>query len=287
MTNEDAARERKRIVEEGRIQSEKERNTPIKERAEAEALRNIEKKQQRETATNALQYGNSNLREIANQGGSLGRKLERELKRFEQTGRVSNWLAGETIKAEAAQYSSQQSAFRQAVTDVISTPLSPVNLWPSTPYVARLNRKPEVAEESTGTAAEQNHPFKISFTAPNAITVNAGTINNVVAGNWDELFSFSQTIYVVLTVNAVSNRIVSSVLGVQNSPPAGEESPVKWGTPSQFKVLLGIVINNNIFQIVFNNLAYNALKRITTDRANPQAGLLPYDNWYTWVKISG
>jgi hypothetical protein len=138
-----------------------------------------------------------------------------------------------------------------------------------------------------GGTVSTDHPFKISFTAPNAITVNAGTINNVVAGNWDELFSFSQTIYVVLTVNAVSNRIVSSVLGVQDSPPAGEESPVKWGTPSQFKVLLGIVINNKIFQIVFNNLSYNALKRITTDRQNPQAGLLPYDNWYTWVKISG
>lgn len=148
---------------------------------------------------------------------------------------------------------------------------------------------PELSLPSSGGTTSISHPFKISFTSSDSISVNAGTVNNVVAGNWDQVFTISGTSasYVILTVNAAANRVVSSVMSVQGSPPAAEESPVKWGVPSTFQILIGIILNNNIFQIVFNNLSYNALKRITTDRQNPQAGLLPYDNWYTWVKISG
>jgi len=142
-------------------------------------------------------------------------------------------------------------------------------------------------------AASVSHPFKITLTPIQSglgftVRVNAGTVNNILAGNWQETAIVSgETTYVGLTVNASANRIVSSSLVFQSSTMGGEATPVKWGLPSQFDVLLGVIISGNIFQIVFNNLSYNASKRVTTEKTNPQAGLLAYDNWYTWVKTSG
>jgi hypothetical protein len=151
MTNEEAAIERARIIENDREKEAKERNTNSKDRSSEVDAKNAERKQQREEATTALQSGNVNLQEIARQGGSLGRRVEREVRRFEATGKVSNWLTGETLKAEAAQNAAQQSAFRQDVIDVVSTMQAPLPLGPITPFfLPDLHRKPEILDEGGG-----------------------------------------------------------------------------------------------------------------------------------------
>lgn len=98
------------------------------EREQEVVRRNAERKQQRESATRALNLGdvNEGLEKIAQQGGALGRRLEREIRRFEQTGRVSNWLTGETIKADAAQNAAQQGTFRQQAMGPLSTVGQPI-----------------------------------------------------------------------------------------------------------------------------------------------------------------
>ncbi len=137
------------------------------------------------------------------------------------------------------------------------------------------------------------HPFQIFSTQdPESdpenptylVTVRPGTLNGVLASNWsdEEECGEEELGYVVLTVSATSNGIVSTELSFDSSPPTAEQSPVKWGLPTSFKVLIGLVRGPQVWQIVYDNLSYAGVKRITTDRATPAIGQLPYDNWYIW-----
>ena len=80
---------------------------------EAERLRAKQRQQLNEAKNTPKQedVADTRLAEIAKQGGALGKKLEREIRQFQQTGRVSSWLSGETLKSEAAQNAAQQSSF--------------------------------------------------------------------------------------------------------------------------------------------------------------------------------
>jgi len=121
-TNREAAKERDEVRRASSEQAAKERSMSSQERADQQRARNAERKQTREAAEGILNSGSISpkLRELVGQGGSAGRKLARELAKFERTGRVSSWLAGETIKAQAAQNAAQQAQFRADVLDVVS-----------------------------------------------------------------------------------------------------------------------------------------------------------------------
>lgn len=126
---------------------------------EAERLK-AKQRQQLDEAENTPKQedvADTRLAEIAKQGGALGKKLEREIRQFQQTGRVSSWLSGETLKSEAAQNAAQQSSFsniprlppsRQGA----SIPLANAN------NTTKFGPKPEVAD---GGGRSVPHPFKI------------------------------------------------------------------------------------------------------------------------------
>ena len=141
----------------------------------------------------------------------------------------------------------------------------------------------------TSTPAEA-HPFQItSRQHPQnenqyIVTVRPGTLNNVLASNWNaELTVPADSLrYIVLSASANNNAIVSTSMSADSSPPSGEQSPQKWALPTSFKVILGLVLGPQVWQVVYDNLSYTSAKRITTDRANPAIGQLPYDNWYIW-----
>jgi hypothetical protein len=178
MTNEEAAIERSRIVEADRERVAKERSATTEERVQQQALKNSERRAERETAVQSITSGSVNLQEIARQGGALGRRIEREIRRFEQTGQVSSWLAGETIKAEAAQNAAQQSAFRQAVVDVVSTSQNPLELNVGIPF-ASLHKEPKIPEAPTGGCTGLNIYSKTVGTPPDTVQqvwVGVGTI---------------------------------------------------------------------------------------------------------------
>lgn len=73
------------------------------QRADQLAQANAEKNRNKEEAKEILatEAGVLQMASLAEEGGSMGRRIARELRQFEATGRVSNWLAGETIKAES------------------------------------------------------------------------------------------------------------------------------------------------------------------------------------------
>jgi len=150
MTNKEAEEQREAARKADSEREAKERAMSSKERAEETSQRNAERKEKKEQAADVLKSGSASsvLRDIAEQGGNLGRKLEREIRRFEQTGRVSNWLAGEAIKAESKQSAAQQSAFSKAVIEVVqTTPSAFLDLGVTAPPFLFPKRKPEVTQE--------------------------------------------------------------------------------------------------------------------------------------------
>jgi hypothetical protein len=150
-----------------------------------------------------------------------------------------------------------------------------------------------VAPQRGGGAPPDRHPFQIaSRQNPDnenqyLVTVRPGTINNVLASNWntEETCGAEELKYVVLTASATANAIVSTSLSLEGSPPNTEQSPVKWGLPTEFKVLIGLVRGPQVWQVVFDNLSYAGVKRITTTKEPPlEIGELAYENWYVWQK---
>jgi hypothetical protein len=118
------------------------------------------------------------------------------------------------------------------------------------------------------------HPFQIfSRQDPESdpenptylVTVRPGTLNGVLASNWtdEEECGEEELGYVVLIATATSNGIVSTELSFDSSPPTAEQSPVKWGLPTSFKVLIGLVRGPQVWQVIYDNLSYAGVKRIT------------------------
>jgi hypothetical protein len=141
-----------------------------------------------------------------------------------------------------------------------------------------------------GGAPLDRHPFQIASrqNPDNAnqylVTVRPGTINQVLATNWtiQEAVAQGALKYVVLNAATANSAIISTELSLENAAPSQEQSPVKWGLPTQFSVLIGLVLGPQVWQVVFDNLSFAGVKRITTDRAAPEPGELPYDNYYAW-----
>jgi hypothetical protein len=183
----------------------------------------LERKQQRAEASKALESKNVNLQEIARQAGSLGRKIEREVRRFEATGRVSNWLAGETSKAEAAQAAAQQSGFsppRSQPPSNTNVPLPPIPLSPSNYFPpAPLDLKPDITPP-TPTTGQQGTCIGLNLyikTVNSSVQVwiGAGTVAGNLPSDFDPAEgksiagSGSGNVWAEVNINGTTGDIVS------------------------------------------------------------------------------
>jgi hypothetical protein len=280
----DAAQERDRVRQQEAERDAKERAMSSKDREKEVAARNAERKQEREAATQALQAGNVNLQEIARQGGSLGRRIEREVRRFEQTGRVSGWLAGETIKAEAAQNAAQQSAFRQAVVDVIqSSPSGSFDLVPAKPNIELVTRKPDVTEEGTGGEGGSiaPHPWQILLRIENNTNqykVDSASRLYKGLGDWDNVtvsglgtWQSASSGYVVLR-GVVANGICSSAsIAIESSLP--ERIEFSDDDQTSFATQLGFLFQEGESLLVRQNAFHNFT--LITSCVNGKAAIYP------------
>jgi hypothetical protein len=298
MTSEEASRERDRARQEASERADKERNQSLKERAQAVKERNAERKQERNAATNALTSGTANIKlaEIARQGGPVGRRLEREIRQFQQTGRVGGWLAGETIKAEAAQNAAQQSAFRQQAIDVISRPATQMQVGPTNSYVPPLSAKPEIKESGGVGGAVTPHPFKITSIQDSFnenlhnVTVTAGTLNNLLPTNLFSnnalrkfTISSNQLYYVILNGETNgSDQFNSCSISVSDSPPP-VQTPTMFSLPTSPQFLLGVVFNGASYNTIINSLLLTGEQQFIEEKSSPVAGALPYNIYYVWA----
>jgi hypothetical protein len=288
MTNEEAAIERARIAEADREKASIERNTTFKEKSEKEAARNSAKKQQRETATTAIQSGNINLQEIARQGGSFGRKIERELRRFETTGRVSNWLAGETIKAQSAQNAAQQSAFRQAVTDVISTSQIPLELRTGISIFPSLKEKIKINEEGGGSRPLPWDIYVIGTEGEETINtyklkVQAGIVGGLLPTNWDEEFTAdnNNVYFGKVVVSTDGTALISAEIVIDQEPPALLQ-PEAFAIQETAEFLFGLFSSGNRYNVVNgNSIPATPSQWLVVEKPEPApVGESPFEIYY-------
>lgn len=207
------------------------------ERSILNATRNLERKEQRAEASKALESKNVNLQEIARQGGSLGRRIDREVRRFEATGRVSNWLAGQTAKAEAARDSAQQSGFdppRSQPFSNINTPSTPIPLSPSNYFPpAPLDLKPDITPPPStggeGTCIGLNLYTKV-VGGSTQVWIGAGTVGGELLSEFDPNFDPAEgksiasggsgEVWAEVNVSQTTGEIVSiAVTGGGTTPP--------------------------------------------------------------------
>jgi len=215
------------------------------ERSVLNATRNLERKQQRAEASKALESKNVNLQEVARQGGSLGRKIEREVRRFEATGRVSNWLAGETAKAEAAQNAAQQSGFsppRSQPPSNTNVPLAPIPLLPSDYFSPRpLDLKPDITPPTPEqrTCIGLNLYTKSVIVSPNTPPVTQVWIGaGVVGGVLPTGFTYSEgkfvasggsgEVYVELTIDQTTGELESVQIDEAASTPSNTSTKFRY-----------------------------------------------------------
>jgi hypothetical protein len=141
-----------------------------------------------------------------------------------------------------------------------------------------------------GGAPATTHPFQIfSRQDPDnenqyLVTLQPGTINGIIAGNWESSFTVPSDAvrYIVLKCTTNGLVVTSSTLAAENASPASPAAE-KWALSGAFDVLIGAVRGASVKQVVFNNLAATGVKRLTTEKSNIELQQLPYDNWYAWV----
>jgi hypothetical protein len=141
-----------------------------------------------------------------------------------------------------------------------------------------------------GGGTPNTHPFQISSRQnPDnenqyLVTLQPGTINGIIAGNWEDEFTVPSDAvrYIVLKCTTNGLVVTSSTLAAENASPASPAAE-KWALSAAFDVLIGVVRGASVKQVVFNNLAATGVKRLTTEKENIEFQQLPYDNWYAWV----
>lgn len=132
--------------------------------------KNKEKRESKQAAVSAISSGSVDLGQLvesaSKENKSLGRKTVREIRRAQSTGRISNWLAQETLKFQSQQeasravgYSDSSSGFRS-----INQPQS-FSLDPnpqSDKYISSyLGKDPTTT--TTGGGDTPAHPWKITI----------------------------------------------------------------------------------------------------------------------------
>jgi hypothetical protein len=141
-----------------------------------------------------------------------------------------------------------------------------------------------------GGPSATTHPFQITSrqNPENAnqylVTLQPGTINGIIAGNWEDEFTVASDAvrYIVLKCTTNGLVVTSSTLAAENASPASPAAE-KWALSAAFDVLIGAVRGASVKQVVTDNLSATGVKRLTTEKANIELQQLPYDNWYAWV----
>ena len=201
---------------------------------EAERLK-AKQRQQLDEAKNTPKQedvADTRLAEIAKQGGALGKRLEREIRQFQQTGRVSSWLSGETLKSEAAQNAAQQSSFsniprlppsRQGA----SIPLANAN------NTTKFGPKPEVADGGGNKCIGLALYTKSVGIPPNTkieVWVGAGTVAGRLPSGFDPAYGKSIAsdgsgdVWVEIKVDGITGGIISIDVAKGATTPTNNES---------------------------------------------------------------
>jgi hypothetical protein len=121
------------------------------------------------------------------------------------------------------------------------------------------------------------------------VTVAPGTINNIIPNNLldkEKLkefnFSKNEITYVKASCKANNRSIINTVSIDVNSTKLTTQTPVSFGTPNEFEVLLGIVYNMQVYQTVNSNLFFSSRVAYIESKAPEGPGQVPFTAYLIW-----
>lgn len=126
-------------------------------------------------------------------------------------------------------------------------------------------------------ATEDNQP---------QVTFAAGTINNVIPSNWNQVFNLGVLApntykYIVLVVETVSGQLTGATLELKDIT-ASQDQITKSIPPTGFEYPLGVIWSNGHQMLVTENLhAYGEIV-FEENRSTLVAGDRGQDSWYRW-----
>ena len=205
---------------------------------EAERLKSKQKRQLEEAKNTPKpeDVADTRLAEIAKQGGALGKKLEREIRQFQQTGRVSSWLSGEALKSEAAQNAAQQSSFS-------NRPIpSPSKQGASIPLADANNKtkfgpKPEVTDAGGGGGGCKGLvPYTKTVGEPpnttSQVWISAGTVAGQLPLEFDPAYGKliasegSGDIWAEINIDGATGELVSVAVNGGGPTPQNSDTSI-------------------------------------------------------------
>ena len=113
---------------------------------------------------------------------------------------------------------------------------------------------------------------------------NLGTVNQVVAGNWNDAFTLpsDDTIkFIVLTITTASGDVTGVSISVDTAPPTSDVI-AKDTPPVSFKIVLGAIGKTTAKMIVTTNIQVLASEVFRESVAAPATGAEPFSRWWRW-----
>jgi hypothetical protein len=158
-------------------------------------------------------------------------------------------------------------------------------------YEKIKNIRPRLFSDGGGAASGGYIPWKPSFfttgTEPSIVykcTFNLGTVNNVVATNWDDEFTLptDDTIkFVVLTITTDSGKVTGVSISVDTAPPT-DDVIAKDTPPVTHYIVLGAIGKTSAQMIVTTNIEEIAVEVFRETVAAPATGAEPFSRWWRW-----
>lgn len=260
------------------------------ERAQKLADHNLQNKERKREALRALESEDVQKR-IASQiseGGFAGRKLLREVQRFESTGRINNWLSNEILKTSVS-VSSKGSEFPETIVSY-GQAINPRSGVAAVAPSGNKNKNQILSGGTGGGVATIRMPwdFYIKETVRNSngdivsyvVGVQAGTLSGILPTNWNQPFQvLGGILYYGIAYVSTDGKFISSVnIGLQTTPPAKQE-PQKFSVASSAQILFGMFFNGQNFNIAGGKNIDVAAKVVFVAKKEqpPEVGELPYD----------
>jgi hypothetical protein len=126
-------------------------------------------------------------------------------------------------------------------------------------------------------------PWEITIENGPVVRVAPGTINNLLPANIFNVFAINEfgTFFVILDVFTDGTNITLAQIDIEEEPPTPTPYTLNVA-PGEFEVLLGIVVDQEPFQLVDSILSANPKAGLQTLAVDPEPGRPYYDINWTW-----
>lgn len=132
-------------------------------------------------------------------------------------------------------------------------------------------------------------PWKPTFSlqsGQNKVRFNLGTVNGLIATNWDELLDLApaETVFVVLTATgeAGTGSVTGFSLSLEPSPPA-QDNPTEGVLPSEFKFVLGVIKDHCAQMVIDYNLNATGSTAFIKSQTAPVEGGETFVRYWKWL----